>query len=100
MYTVIVSSRGQVVIPAEARKKLNIREGDQLVLQIEEGGRLVMKTGRKEIKETPGKSVVDETAGLLSDMDMSGLEYVEAIRKDSDRGLDQLEGNTRHKHNN
>ncbi|KJR99563.1 MAG: hypothetical protein VR68_08575 [Peptococcaceae bacterium BRH_c4a] len=100
MFTVIVSSRGQVVIPAEARKKLNIKEGDQLVVHIEEGGRLVMKTGRKEIKEVSGKSIVEQTAGLLSDMEMSGLEYVEAIRKDSDRGLDDFEGNNRHKHNN
>jgi transcriptional regulator, AbrB family len=47
MYTTIVSSRGQVVIPAEARKKLNIKEGDVLTVQIEEDGRIVMKTGTK-----------------------------------------------------
>jgi len=88
MYTVIVSSRGQVVIPIEVRKKLNIKEGDVLSVNIEEGGRLVIKTDRKgKIR----KGVVDRTAGLLSDMDMSGQEYVEEVRKGSGRRLDELE---------
>ncbi len=88
MYTIIVSSRGQVVIPMEARKKLNIKEGDVLLAYIEEGGRLVIKVGRKKrIK----KGVVDRTAGLLSDMEISGLEYVKDIRRGSGRRLDELE---------
>lgn len=89
MYTVVVSSRGQVVIPAEVRKKLNIKEGDVLSTYIEEGGKLVIKATRKEILK---KGIVDQTAGLLSDMEMSGLEYVENIRKGSGRRLDNLEG--------
>ncbi|HOV80178.1 MAG TPA: AbrB/MazE/SpoVT family DNA-binding domain-containing protein [Bacillota bacterium] len=88
MYTIIVSSRGQVVIPAEARKKLNIKEGDVLSVHIEEGGRLVIKPRRKE---RAGKGTVERTAGLLSDMEISGLEYVESIRKGSGRRLDELE---------
>ena len=88
MYTVIVSSRGQVVIPMEARKKLNIQEGDILFVHIEEGGRLVIKTGRKERAK---KGAVDRTAGLLSDMQMSGLEYVEEIRRGTGRRIDELE---------
>lgn len=89
MYTVIVSSRGQIVIPAEARKKMNIKEGDILTAHLEEGGRLVLKAGQKKrIK----KGIVDQTAGLLSDMEMSGLEYVENIRKGSGRRLSDIEG--------
>ncbi len=89
MYTVIVSSRGQVVIPVEARKKLDIKEGDELVVDIEPGGRIVMKTGKKgRIK----KGIVDRTAGLLADMEMNGVEFVENIRKDSGRRLDEHEG--------
>lgn len=89
MYTIVVSSRGQVVIPAEARKKLSIEEGDILTAHIEEGGRLVIKTGRKE--KSLKKGVVEKTAGLLSDMEMSGLEYVKSIRRGSGRRLDELE---------
>lgn len=88
MYTVVVSSRGQVVIPVEARKKLNIKEGDTLHVHIEEGGRLVIKTGRRERVK---KGVVERTTGLLSDMEMTGLEYVEEMRRGSSRRLEELE---------
>lgn len=89
MYNIIVSSRGQIVIPAEARKKLGIKEGDVLFAHLEEDGRLVLKAGQKrQIK----KGIVDQTAGILSDMEVSGTEYVDGIRKDSGRRLDELEG--------
>lgn len=88
MYSIVVSSRGQVVIPSELRKKLNIKEGDVLSAHVEEGGRLVFRISRKERVK---KGVVEKTAGLLSDMEMSGLEYVESIRKGSGRRLDALE---------
>lgn len=89
MYTVIVSSRGQIVIPVEARKKLNINEGDVLQVNVEDGGRLVMKTGRRSKKQ---KGIVDQTAGLLADMEESGKEFVDSIRKSSGRRLDDYEG--------
>lgn len=88
MYAIIVSSRGQVVIPAEIRKQLNIKEGDILSAYLDDGGRLVIKIGRKE---RVNKGVVERTAGLLSDMETSGLEYVESLRKGSARRLDELE---------
>lgn len=89
VYTVVVSSRGQVVIPAEVRKKLKIKEGDVLSAYVDEGGKLVIKTLRKERAK---KGIVDRTAGLLSEMEISGLEYVENIRRGSGRRLDSLEG--------
>lgn len=89
MYTVIVSSRGQVVIPVEARKKLDIREGDELLVHIEEGGRIVIKAGRKGRAK---KGIVQQTSGLLADTEMKGVEYVENIRKESGRRLDDHEG--------
>ncbi len=88
MYKIIVSSRGQVVIPSEIRKRLNIKEGDILSAEVEGGGRLVLKGARKDRAR---KGVVAQTAGLLSDMEMSGLEYVESIRKGSGRRLDEIE---------
>ncbi|MHB8157218.1 MAG: AbrB/MazE/SpoVT family DNA-binding domain-containing protein [Desulfocucumaceae bacterium] len=67
MYTVIVSPRGQIVIPLEVRKKLNIGVGDVLHLHVEEGGRLVMKAGKRgKIKS----GIVDRTAGILSGMEI------------------------------
>ncbi|MCL6559893.1 MAG: AbrB/MazE/SpoVT family DNA-binding domain-containing protein [Firmicutes bacterium] len=87
--TTVVSSRGQVVIPAEARKKLNITEGDVLSVKIEEGERIVLRPVRK--KRGP-KGAVGRTSGLLSDMEMSGREYVENLRRGSGRRLDEFEG--------
>ncbi len=42
MYTIRISSRGQIVIPAEARNSLNLKEGDTLACHVEEG-RIVLK---------------------------------------------------------
>ncbi|MQL51530.1 AbrB/MazE/SpoVT family DNA-binding domain-containing protein [Desulfofundulus thermobenzoicus] len=78
MAITVVSTRGQVVIPVEIRKKLNIKEGDVLSVHIDEGGRIVLKSQRKKQVK---KGIVEKTAGLLSDMEMSGMEYVESIRR-------------------
>lgn len=83
MYTVKMSSRGQVVIPVEARNNLNIKEGDILSCYVEEG-KIIIKTKSAKIK----KGIVDETFGLLSDLDYDIKEHVEQLRKDSGRRLD------------
>ncbi|HUW66022.1 MAG TPA: AbrB/MazE/SpoVT family DNA-binding domain-containing protein [Spirochaetia bacterium] len=88
MYDVVLSSRGQVVIPAEVRKELNLKEGDVLYAYVEDRSRLVLKAKRKEKTE---EDVVTRTAGLFADMEMTGAEYVENIRKESGRRLDELE---------
>lgn len=88
MYTVTVSSRGQVVIPMELRKRMNIKKGDLLSVR-EEGERIILKPVRKK---RVLKGVVEKTAGLLCDMEMSGREYVEMLRTGSGRRLDELEG--------
>lgn len=82
MYTVKMSSRGQIVIPAEARNNLNIKEGDTLSCYIEEG-KIIIKTKSAKIK----KGIFDETFGLLSDLDYDIKDYVEQLRKDSGRRL-------------
>lgn len=83
MYTVKISSRGQIVIPAEARNNLNIKEGDTLSCYVEEG-KIILKTKSARIK----KGIVDETFGILSDLDYDLKEYVEQLRKDSGRRLE------------
>lgn len=83
MYTVKISSRGQIVIPAEARNNLNLKEGDTLSVFIEDG-RIILKTKQVKIK----KGIVDHTFGLLSDLDYDLREHVNQLRKDSGRRLD------------
>jgi AbrB family looped-hinge helix DNA binding protein len=85
---VVLSSKGQVVIPAEVRKEMNLKEGDVLYACVEDRNRLVIKVNRKE---RTGGGIVAQTAGLLADMEMSGAEYVELIRKGSGRRLDDFE---------
>lgn len=87
MYTVTVSSKGQIVLPAEIRKKLLIKEGDELTVKVETGGRISLLVKHK-IKN---KGIVTSTAGLLSDMETSGKEYTENIRKGSGRRLNEIE---------
>lgn len=90
MYKVTVSSRGQIAIPVEARKKLDIKDGDVLQVQVEDSGRIILRPNPKEAPKKKG--IVAQTAGLLKDMDMTGKEFVENIRKGSGRRLDEIEG--------
>lgn len=83
MYTVKISSRGQVVIPAEARNVLNLKEGDTLSVHIEDGN-IIFKTKQIKIK----KDIVEQTFGLLSDVDYDLKEHVNRLRADSGRRLD------------
>jgi len=46
-----MSSRGQIVIPAEARNNLNIKEGDILSCYVEEG-KIIIKNVRLGITTT------------------------------------------------
>jgi AbrB family looped-hinge helix DNA binding protein len=71
------------VIPAEARKNLKIKEGDILSCYVEEG-KIILKTKSVKIK----KGIVDETFGLLSDLDYDVKEYIAQLRKDSGKRLD------------
>ena len=42
--TVTVSEKGQVAIPVDIRRRLNIRKGQTLVLQVSEGKLLIAKS--------------------------------------------------------
>ncbi|AEF94817.1 transcriptional regulator, AbrB family [Desulfotomaculum nigrificans CO-1-SRB] len=86
MYNVKVSSRGQIVIPVEARNRLNLKEGDTLSVYIE-GEKIILKT---KVAKT-NKGIVDQTFGLLSDLDYDLKEYVDQLRKDSGRRLNTNE---------
>ena len=86
MYVIKISSRGQIVIPAEARNSLNLKEGDTLSVYIEDE-KIVLKTKQARIK----KGIVDQTFGLLSDLDYDFKKYVNELRKDSGRRLDTHE---------
>lgn len=70
MYVVKISSQGQIVIPAEARNSLNIKEGDKLSVYIEDE-KIILKT--KPVKAKKG--IVEQTFGMLSDLDYDLKQY-------------------------
>ena len=43
MESVKVSTKYQVVIPREARKKLDVHEGDELLVQVKDGVMMIIK---------------------------------------------------------
>ncbi len=76
-----VSSKGQITIPIEIRKKLNLKEGDK-VLFLEEDGKIVLANSSyialKEMQdEMKGKA---EESGLVSEESVN--ELIKNIRKE------------------
>ena len=52
-----VGDRGRIVLPATLRKRLDLREGDRLILTVEEDG---------SFKLTPAKRVVERLRGRFA----------------------------------
>ncbi len=46
-----LSSKGQVVLPSEIRKKLGLKKGDKLKVEIDEGNNIVMHSSLEPPKE-------------------------------------------------
>ncbi len=76
-----VTTRGQITIPKEMRKKLNLKEGDKVVF-IEENGKIIIENSavfalRQIQNEFKGEA---EKAGLKSEQDI--VDLVKKIRKE------------------
>lgn len=76
-----VTVRGQITIPIEIRKKLNIKDGDKVVF-IEENGKIVIENSAmialKEVQEAfKGEA---ERLGLKTEQDV--VEMVKEVRKE------------------
>jgi AbrB family looped-hinge helix DNA binding protein len=87
-YTVSVAERGRLVLPAEVRRRLNIRQGDQLALLLQEDGTVKLQTRavvahslRGMYKHLAnGRSVVDELiAERRREAKMEGREVHESL---------------------
>ncbi len=68
-FLVQVGSKGRVVLPAEVREALDLKEGERLLLTLEpEGG----------IRVEPLRKVVEETYGILGHL-APGVSLVEEL---------------------
>ena len=74
MSTATMTSKGQITIPKDIRKRLNLQPGDRLDFIIEEGGRVVV---------IPASVDASELAGMLKApaKPVSVAEMNQAIRK-------------------
>lgn len=67
-YTIQLGARGRIVLPAEVRRRLDLKQGDRLVL-VEDGPRTLRLISARDLVEqlrgslqpwTDGRSLVDE----------------------------------------
>ena len=54
VYHVTVTDRGRLVLPAEVREKLKIRDGDRVAVSIEEDGTISLTTKEAAIRQLRG----------------------------------------------
>ena len=67
-FMVTMADRGRVVLPADVRERLNIKEGDRLTLRLEPDGTIRLQTAAVYARSllgmfkhlAPGRSLVDE----------------------------------------
>ena len=76
-----VSSKGQITIPIEIRKKLNLKEGDKVVF-LEEGDRVILlNAGYVAIKEAQDKMKQEaENSGLKTEEEIT--EFAKKVREE------------------
>ncbi|MGC8876941.1 AbrB/MazE/SpoVT family DNA-binding domain-containing protein [Thermus sp.] len=67
-YLTHLGAKGRVVLPAEVRKALGLKEGDRLLLRVREDGTLELLSAREVARRAlglfahvaPGRSLVEE----------------------------------------
>jgi AbrB family looped-hinge helix DNA binding protein len=85
-----ITSKGQLTLPADVRKKFNINKGDVLIVN-SDGRRIVLEVGEKMKKSNPRlKGIVQKTAGMWKDSKIDGQKFVEELRREADKRLGEL----------
>ena len=89
-----MSSKGQITLPVEVRRKLSIKTGDVFEVRITEEGTLIL-AGKARVNNDPANAikVLRDTSGIWKDMEETGEDFVRRLRhEDSERwkvlGLD------------
>lgn len=77
-----ITTRGQITIPAEIRKKLGVRDGDKVIF-IEENGRIIMENAAMialKNAQTAFKGEA-ERLGLKTEQDV--IDMVKEVRRET-----------------
>lgn len=76
-----ISSKGQVTIPIDIRKKLNLKEGDKVLFLEEEGKIFIANASLVALKKIQVAMEGEaEKAGLKNEQDV--VDFVKSIRKE------------------
>ena len=75
-----VSSKGQITIPIEIRKKLNLKEGDKVLFVEKEGNVFILNASVVALKEMQD-NMKDESMKKKKKKKKEVNEYVEKIRE-------------------
>jgi AbrB family looped-hinge helix DNA binding protein len=76
-----VSSKGQITIPIEIRKKLKLKEGDKVLFAEENGNIFVLNASLVALKEIQ-ENMKDEAKKQYLNSEEDVNEYVEKIREE------------------
>lgn len=77
-----VTSKGQITIPIEIRKKLGIKNGDK-ILFVEESGRVYMMNSSMDALREAQRSFVGEAERLRLKDDDDVMEMIKSLRQES-----------------
>jgi AbrB family looped-hinge helix DNA binding protein len=80
-----VSSKGQISIPSDYRKKYNLEAGD--VITVNESGDCLILYPDKTCDSNAMRLLLNDLSGIWADMDLDGADYVREIRKGGTRDV-------------
>ncbi len=80
-----LSTKGQLVIPAEIRRRLSLLPGTRLILEWSGKSRQITVSVERSERDLP---VAVPLAGSLKDVYPLSARYVAELRREADRGLD------------
>ena len=66
-----ISSKGQITIPVEVRRKLGLRRGDRLQFVITDDGSLVLRPATRDIRAIKGMIAKPDSPVSLEDMEQA-----------------------------
>ena len=82
-----VTRNYQITLPKDIRKIVGIKEGDEVVITIDDGSIKIFKAD---------KDIIAKTAGIWGDIKETGAEYQKRIRKGWSRRLKKIYGSNRY----
>ena len=77
-----ITTRGQITIPAEIRRRLGVKDGDKVIF-VEENGRIIMENAAMIALKSAQAAFAGEAErlGLKSEQDV--VDMVKKVRKES-----------------